>query len=205
MAHRKPCVNPDRDRAAYEFSRGFAESSEKRKRNRDKIQENLSLPGFALPPVIFGINHKQWWRPLAANPFDSSTTGPHHVADRLGDLYETAIAELRCNGLSGHASGTVDRVRLLSQTFYDNVLNRLKYISPDWASLREDVGKRSLSYGMDMYDDGRRKFLANPTKIAELGDNTPTYNRLWGLVDRWLELTTEGNDVLNLDDGISAA
>ncbi|KAF6821126.1 hypothetical protein CMUS01_11440 [Colletotrichum musicola] len=197
---RKPCRNPDRDRGAYE-----------RKKRRENIQENLRLPGFALPPIIFGINYKHWWRPLAAIPSDfglsrdTNPTGPHHVADRLGDLYEIAIAELGRSGLDGHTTGTVDRARLLNQTFYDNVLQRLKYINPDWGSLREDVGKRSLSYGMAIYDDGRRKFLTNPTRIPELGDNTPTYTRLWRLVDRWLELTSEGNDVLSLDNGISAS
>ncbi|KAF6816412.1 hypothetical protein CSOJ01_03035 [Colletotrichum sojae] len=207
---RKPCRNPDRDREAHEVCRDFYPPEERKKR-RENIQENLRLPGFALPPIIFGINYKHWWRPLAANPvdhglyLDANPTSPHYVADRLGDLYEVAIAELGRSGLDGYASGTVDRARLLNQTFYDNVLSRIKSINPDWGSLREDVGKRSLSYGMAIYDDGRRKFLANPTRIPELGDNIPTYTRLWRLVDRWLELTTEGNGVLNLDNGISAA
>ncbi|KAF6829292.1 hypothetical protein CPLU01_08056 [Colletotrichum plurivorum] len=75
---------------------------------------------------------------------------PHHVADRLGDLYEAVIAELRRNGLGALATGTVDRVRQV---------------------LRE----------------------------------RPPASQAWFLVDRWIELTTDGNDVLNLDNGIGAA
>ncbi|GKT49589.1 uncharacterized protein ColSpa_09770 [Colletotrichum spaethianum] len=73
-----------------------------------------------------------------------------------------------------------------------------------WGPFREDKGKQDLSYGMRVYDEARRKFLKNPTTLQHLGDNLPTYTRLWGLVDRWIELTTDGNPVLILDNGWAA-
>ncbi|KAF4475907.1 hypothetical protein CGCF415_v014334 [Colletotrichum fructicola] len=191
MTGPRHCRDPNRDRVQHE-----PEDEKLRQQNRERIQDNLHLPGFTLPKDVFGINHKHWWKPLVANPhsvgygygiFHLKKASRVEVAERLSEVYEAALAELRFKVLSAMSPA-----------------NRLVTIDKDWAPLREDKRKRDLTYGMNKYDEARRKYLPRPTPLESLGDDAPTFTRLWFLVDRWLELTTDGNTVLNLDNGTSA-
>ncbi|KAK1976340.1 hypothetical protein LZ30DRAFT_785637 [Colletotrichum cereale] len=151
-----------------------------REQNRKFVQDNLRLPGFTLPDVVLGVNHRQWWRPLQANPYEwlwlnNRPFGAHkhrtkrnqdRVAKRLGGVYEAALAELKLVPPLGATTGRVMRAHILTPALYERILRRLVINHPAWAPLREDKGKRDLSYGMRVYDDARRKFLASPTRMT---------------------------------------
>ncbi|KAJ0269536.1 hypothetical protein Brms1b_010575 [Colletotrichum noveboracense] len=208
MTGPRHCRDPNRDRVQHE-----PEDEKLRQQNRERIQDNLHLPGFTLPKDVFGINHKHWWKPLVANPhsvgygygiFHLKKASRVEVAERLSEVYEAALAELRFKGSLGHVTGKVVRDHVLHPNLYKAIHSRLVTIDKDWAPLREDKRKRDLTYGMNKYDEARRKYLPRPTPLESLGDDAPTFTRLWFLVDRWLELTTDGNTVLNLDNGTSA-
>ncbi|KAF6807318.1 hypothetical protein CPLU01_15811 [Colletotrichum plurivorum] len=66
-----------------------------------------------------------------------------------------------------------------------------------WGGMREDLGNHDLSYGIAVWDRGRRKFLESERTIERMERATEhVYERLWALVDEWLRLTTDENTVL---------
>lgn len=104
MTGPRHCRDPNRDRVQHE-----PEDEKLRQQNRERIQDNLHLPGFTLPKDVFGINHKHWWKPLVANPhsvgygygiFHLKKASRVEVAERLSEVYEAALAELRFKVLS---------------------------------------------------------------------------------------------------------
>ncbi|KAI8264448.1 hypothetical protein K4K58_012356 [Colletotrichum sp. SAR11_239] len=125
------------------------------------------------------------------------------VAERLGDVYEAALAELHVKGSLGRVSGTVVRADVLTSDLFKAIRDHLVAKDVAWATLRENTHESNVTYGIDKYDEARKAYLACPTHIGSLGDDGPNFTRLWYLIDWWLELTTDGNPVLNINNGIS--
>ncbi|KAF5485222.1 hypothetical protein CGCS363_v014519 [Colletotrichum siamense] len=123
------------------------------------------------------------------------------VAERLGNVYEAALAELRVKGSLGRVSSTVVRADLLTPDLFKAIRDHLVAKDVAWATLRENTHESNVAYGIDKYDEARKAYLAYPTQIGSLGDDGPTFTRLWYLIDWWLELTTDGNPVLDVDNG----
>ncbi|KAF6829294.1 hypothetical protein CPLU01_08058, partial [Colletotrichum plurivorum] len=94
-----------------------------RDKNRREIQRNLAQPGFILPPVVLGVKHKTWWTVLGANPFTHRRPDGAAVARRLVELYEACVTEVQ--GSPGHATGIVDREKVLNQAVWKRILRRL--------------------------------------------------------------------------------
>lgn len=125
------------------------------------------------------------------------------VVERLGDVYEAALAELRSKGSLGRVGGTVVRSDVLNPDLFKAIRNHLVAKDMAWRALRENKHKNDATYGIEKYDEARKAFLARPTQIGSLGDDGPTFTRLWYLIDWWLELTTDGNPVLDVENGTS--
>ncbi|KAH0428516.1 hypothetical protein CcaCcLH18_08978 [Colletotrichum camelliae] len=125
------------------------------------------------------------------------------VAERLGDVYEAALAELRLKGSLGRVGGTVVRSDVLNPDLFKAIRNHLVAKDMAWRGLRENKHKNDATYGIEKYDEARKAFLARPKQIGSLGDDGPTFTRLWYLIDWWLELTTDGNPVLDVENGTS--
>ncbi|KAF6821128.1 hypothetical protein CMUS01_11442 [Colletotrichum musicola] len=167
-----------------------------RDKNRREIQRNLAQPGFILPSVVLGVKHKTWWNVLGANPFTHRRPDRVTVARRLVELYEACVAEIQ--GSPGHASGIVDREKVLNQAVWKRILRRLSSHDGAWGGMREDLGKHDLSYGIAVWDRGRRKFLESERTLERMERATEhVYEKLWALVDEWLRLTTDGNPCLS--------
>lgn len=166
-----------------------------REKNRKEMQRNLSQPGFRLPQPVFGLKHKQWWIVLNANPHIYKRADRIAVAQRLINVFEACLLEVK--GSPGHATGKVNRSKVLTPDLFKGVLSRLMLEDSVWEIMREDDDKKNLSYGIDVFAAGRRSFLADPTELpATAHHEEPLYIRLWAAVDEWLDLTTDGNKVL---------
>ncbi|OBR10783.1 hypothetical protein CH63R_06475 [Colletotrichum higginsianum IMI 349063] len=81
------------------------------------------------------------------------------VAERLGDVYEAALAELKCSPSLKQIAGKVVYARVLTPKLYKAILQRLVPTDPAWASLHEVNGKHDLSYGISTYNKARINFL----------------------------------------------
>ncbi|KAF9873285.1 hypothetical protein CkaCkLH20_09098 [Colletotrichum karsti] len=174
-------------------------------KNRRDTQHNLTQPGFLLPsPTVFGVNHKHWWTVLNANRYTHHRANRTSVAQQLIELYEACVAEVE--NLPRPTNEFVDRAKVCTPDLFNKIRSRLMSENRVWGNVAEREGKRDLSYGIGVFDRARKGFLEHPTRLRKFGRHEDhLYRRLWRLVDRWLEITTEGNKVLVPDDASVAA
>lgn len=90
------------------------------------------------------------------------------VAERLGDVYEAALAELRVKGSLGCVSGKVVWADLLTPDLFKAICDHLVAKDVAWATLRENTHESNVTYGSYKYDEARKAYLACPTQIGSL-------------------------------------